>query len=423
MAGFPWEVLYPNLVGVRLPGSLDGWASPKDVILRVLAELTVKGGTNRVVQYFGPGASSISCTGKGTITNMGAELGATTSIFEFDERMATYLQATEREGICDVARAHMDLLSNDPEVEADPGKYFDVLVEIDLSTLEPHIVGPHTPDLARTISQLPAEVRCEGLPGEALVGADRGAAPTPRTRTCRARPRWRDRPPRAARRRRRRSGARRARSRSTARSSATARWPTSRRSVPPCSRTPAVRASASGSGTTSSRASHELDPQLVQPELPDAANGRQRGDAGSFIGSPEIVDRLRAGRSPRPSTRMTDEVEAADGSRIQARSRPAPAPDDAGAGLRDRSSEGYVEPPAGADVGRGRRWRSPPPASGSRCWTPFAPWDGRRLRGDAAPAEGPRQVHHGPHLAGGAVASLPRASGQHQRQHRSSGGR
>jgi len=152
MAGFPWEVLYPNKVGVLLTGELNGWASPKDVILRVLDELTVKGGTNRVVQYFGPGAESISCTGKGTITNMGAELGATTSVFPYGERMETYLRATERGEIADIANSNAALLRDDPEVLADPGKFFDVLVEIDLSTLEPHIVGPHTPDLARPIS-------------------------------------------------------------------------------------------------------------------------------------------------------------------------------------------------------------------------------------------------------------------------------
>ncbi len=162
MAGFPWEVLYPNLVGVRLTGELSGWTAPKDVILRVLDELTVKGGTNRVVQYIGPGAESISCTGKATITNMGAELGATTSIFPYDARMATYLNSTERSGLVALAEANAELLRDDPEVEADPGSYFDVLVEIDLSTLEPYIVGPHTPDLARPVSRMKADVQAQG---------------------------------------------------------------------------------------------------------------------------------------------------------------------------------------------------------------------------------------------------------------------
>ena len=170
MAGFPWEVLHPNRVGVLLTGSLSGWTAPKDVILKVLDELTVKGGTNRVVEYFGPGAESISCTGKGTITNMGAELGATTSIFAWDERMATYLEATERSAIAELARSHATLLRSDPEVLEDPGKYFDVLVEIDLSTLEPHIVGPHTPDLARPVSSMASDVGKEGYPAQLSSG-------------------------------------------------------------------------------------------------------------------------------------------------------------------------------------------------------------------------------------------------------------
>ena len=174
MAGFSWEVLYPNKVGVHLTGSLDGWASPKDVILKVCDILTVKGGTNRVVEYFGPGTASISCTGKGTITNMGAELGATTSIFPYDERMATYLKATAREELADLANAHAELLRADPEVEGDPGRFFDEVVEIDLSTLEPHVVGPHTPDLARPVSKMAADVASEGYPprlSSALIGS------------------------------------------------------------------------------------------------------------------------------------------------------------------------------------------------------------------------------------------------------------
>ncbi len=164
MADFPWEVLHPNRVGVHLTGELSGWASPKDVILKVLDELTVKGGTNRVVEYFGPGAESISCTGKGTITNMGAELGATTSIFPYDTRMHAYLEATERGEIAELAAAESELLRADDEVLARPGDFFDVLVEIDLSNLEPYIVGPHTPDLVRPASQMAADARENAYP-------------------------------------------------------------------------------------------------------------------------------------------------------------------------------------------------------------------------------------------------------------------
>ncbi len=174
MAGFPWEVLHPNRVGVYLTGSLSGWAAPKDVILWVCQQLTVKGGTNRVVEYFGPGTLSISATGKGTITNMGAELGATTSIFPYDQRMATYLKATGRQEIADIAGEYTQLLCADAEVEADPEAFFDVVLELDLSQLEPHIVGPHTPDLARPVSRMGEDARREGYPLEltsALIGS------------------------------------------------------------------------------------------------------------------------------------------------------------------------------------------------------------------------------------------------------------
>ena len=161
MAGLPWEVLYPRHVGVLLTGEKNGWTAPKDVILRVAGELTVSGGTNAILEYFGPGASSISCTGKATITNMGAEIGATTSIFAHDSRMTKYLNASRRAAIGRLAEENRDLLTPDPEVEADPASYYDRVVEIDLSKLEPHVVGPHSPDRARPISALAAEVNDE----------------------------------------------------------------------------------------------------------------------------------------------------------------------------------------------------------------------------------------------------------------------
>jgi aconitate hydratase len=159
MAGMPWEVLYPKRIGVYLKGSLNGWAAPKDIILYVAGQLTVSGGTNAIIEYFGPGARTISCTGKATITNMGAEIGATCSIFAYDEKMETYLRATGRSEIADLANKHKDLLTEDPEVEQNPSAYFDKVIEIDLSKLEPHVVGPHTPDLARPISQLAKDVK------------------------------------------------------------------------------------------------------------------------------------------------------------------------------------------------------------------------------------------------------------------------
>ena len=158
MAGMPWELLYPKRIGVYLKGELSGWTSPKDVILYVAGKLSVSGGTNSIIEYFGPGVESISCTGKATITNMGAEIGATCSIFPYDKRMETYLNSTNRKEIASLANDHMTLLQADPEVEKNPEQFFDKVIEIDLSTLEPHVVGPHTPDLARPISKLSAEV-------------------------------------------------------------------------------------------------------------------------------------------------------------------------------------------------------------------------------------------------------------------------
>ncbi|MFP6655385.1 MAG: aconitate hydratase [Myxococcota bacterium] len=174
MAGFPWEVLYPKLVGIHLTGQLSGWSSPKDVILKVCDMLTVKGGTNRVVEYFGDGVVSLSCTGKATIANMGAELGATTSIFPYDERMAIYLKATGRSDLADLAAAHLDILLPDGDVVDNPDGYFDEIIEIDLSTLEPHIVGPHTPDLARRVSEMSADASRNGYPmalSSCLIGS------------------------------------------------------------------------------------------------------------------------------------------------------------------------------------------------------------------------------------------------------------
>lgn len=159
MAGLPWELLYPKRIGVHLTGELNGWTAPKDIILKVAEELTVSGGTNSVIEYFGPGTNTISCTGKATITNMGAEVGATCSIFPYDQRMETYLKSTNREKIAELANQNKELLIADPEVESNPKKFFDRVIEINLSTLEPHIVGPHTPDLARSISDLANDVK------------------------------------------------------------------------------------------------------------------------------------------------------------------------------------------------------------------------------------------------------------------------
>ena len=158
MAGLPWEVLYPRHIAVYLTGEMSGWTAPKDIILYVAGELTVSGGTNAIVEYIGPGARTISATGKATITNMGAEIGATTSMFPYDDHMGAYLKATHRGDIVPHAEANKHLLEPDPEVEANPEAHYERVIRLDLSTLEPHMVGPHSPDRARPISQLAAEV-------------------------------------------------------------------------------------------------------------------------------------------------------------------------------------------------------------------------------------------------------------------------
>ena len=170
MAGMPWELKMPKVIGVKLTGKLNGWTSSKDVILRVAGILTVKGGTGAIVEYFGEGARSLSCTGKGTICNMGAEIGATTSTFGYDEAMSRYLRATERAEIADLADQVQEYLTGDPEVYADPEAFFDQVIEIDLSTLEPHINGPYTPDLAWPISKFAEAIDLNDYPEKLEVG-------------------------------------------------------------------------------------------------------------------------------------------------------------------------------------------------------------------------------------------------------------
>lgn len=170
MAGLPWELKMPKLIGVKLTGRLSGWASPKDVILKLAGILTVKGGTNAIIEYFGEGVSTLSATGKGTICNMGAEVGATTSIFPFDEKSAAYLEGTGRKEVADEARKIMPYLQADPETANNPGHYYDQVIEINLSKLEPHINGPFTPDAAFPISEFAREVKEKGYPRKMEVG-------------------------------------------------------------------------------------------------------------------------------------------------------------------------------------------------------------------------------------------------------------
>jgi aconitate hydratase len=170
MAGLPWELKWPKLIGIKLTGKLNGWTSAKDVILKVAGILTVKGGTGAVVEYFGEGATSMSCTGKGTICNMGAEIGATTSTFGYDASMERYLRSTGRADVAELANAVREHLTGDAEVYADPKKYFDEVIEINLSELEPHVNGPFSPDLATPISKMKEVAAANGWPVKVEVG-------------------------------------------------------------------------------------------------------------------------------------------------------------------------------------------------------------------------------------------------------------
>jgi aconitate hydratase len=368
MAGFPWEVLYPNIVGVHLTGKLSGWSSPKDVILKVCETLTVKGGTNRVIEYFGPGTASISCTGKGTITNMGAELGATTSIFPYDERMATYFKATGRKELADLANERAELLRADPEVAKDPAAFFDEIVDIDLSTLEPHVVGPHTPDLARPISRMAADAAEHGYPdtlSAALIGSCTNSSYEDLERAA-------DLARQAA-----RHGAR---SKSTL-------W------VTPGSEQVHLTIDRDGQradleaigGTVLANACGPCIGQWKRDDIPEGEansiissynrNFRRRNDGRaetlSFIASPEIVIAYAlAGRlSFNP---ITDEIEGDDGVRFIL-DPPSPAPEVPSRGFV-ASRAGYLEPPeerSGVDVVVSAE------SERLQLLEPFLGWDGR----------------------------------------------
>ena len=170
MAGMPWELKFPKLIGVKLTGTMSGWTAPKDVILKVAGILTVKGGTGAIIEYFGDGAKSLSCTGKGTICNMGAEVGATTSTFGYDESMERYLRATGRAEVADLANGVKDHLTGDDEVYANPEQYFDQVIEINLDTLRPHLNGPFTPDLDTPVGEIKEKAEANGWPLEVKWG-------------------------------------------------------------------------------------------------------------------------------------------------------------------------------------------------------------------------------------------------------------
>ncbi len=374
MAGMPWELLYPRRIGVRLTGRLGGWTAPKDIILKVAESLTVSGGTNSVVEYFGPGAGSISCTGKATITNMGAEIGATCSVFPYDDRMDTYLRHTGRAEIAGLAGRNRDLLAADPEVGGDPGRFFDRVIEIDLSELEPHIVGPHTPDLARTISELSGDVESGGYVDPisvALVGSCTNSSYEDMSRAA--------------------SLARQAKSRGVRSKVPLLVTPGSEQIRGTIERDGQMESLKDIGATVLANACGPCIGQWDRPELRgDEKNtivttfnrnfpGRNDGRRNTlnFIGSPEMVIALALGGrlSFNP---LKDELTAADGTRFRLEP-PGPAPEVPEGGFL-RPEGIFVAPaedPDGVEV------EVDPASKRLQRLEPFPPWDGRDI--EAAP--------------------------------------
>ena len=308
MTGFPFNVSWPKVIGVRLTGSLSGWSSPKDVILEVARILTVEGGTGAIIEYHGPGADSISATGKGTICNMGAEIGATTSLFPYDPNMAAYLKATGREAIADAADAVAEHL------RPDDGALYDELVEIDLDELKPMINGPHSPDRAHRVGAAVGEA----ADGQRVAVGDLGGADrlVHQLVVRGHHPRRVDRPAgrsEGADSRRRSCSSRPAPSRSGRRSSATDCSPTSRQSAPRCSPTPVARASASGRGPRASPGRPNTIVNSYNRNFPKRNDGSAK--TLSFVTSPDTVMALAlAGRLDFDPT--TDTLTAADGTEV-----------------------------------------------------------------------------------------------------------
>jgi aconitate hydratase len=368
MAGFPWEVKNPTLVGVRLTGRLSGWAAPKDIILYLCGLLTVKGGTNRVIEYFGPGARAISCTGKATITNMGAELGATTSIFPYDERMAAYLRATGRAALADLADRHADLVTPDPEVEANSEKYFEKVIEIDLAKLEPHVVGPHTPDLARPVSKLATDVARRQYPDRISVVLIGSCTNSSYEDICRAA-----------------DVARQALAHGAKMKAPLLVTPGSEQIRATIERDGQMAAFQAIGATVLANACGPCIGQWKREEVPAGEPNsiftsfnrnfpkRNDGNPGTlaFIGSPEIV--LAYGLAGRLSFNpLTDTIETANGQPFRL-DPPAPAPELPPNGFA-LAADGYIPPPADPS---GVEIRVAPDSKRLQLLEPFSAWDGK----------------------------------------------
>ena len=372
MAGMPWELLYPRRIGVRLTGRLGGWTAPKDVILKVAEQLTVSGGTNAVVEYFGPGAGSISCTGRATIANMGAEIGATCSVFPYDGRAGAYLRSTGRGGIADLADRHGGLLAADPGVGEDPGRFFDRVVEIDLSALEPHIAGPHTPDLARPISRLGPDAESGGYVMEisaALIGSCTNSSYEDMSRAA--------------------SLAEQARARGARSKVPLLVTPGSEQIRRTIERDGQMRSLSGIGATVLANACGPCIGQWSRPELregqpntiitsfnrnfPGRNDGRRQ--TLNFIGSPEMVVALALG-GDLSFNPLADELTAADGTRFRL-DPPRPAPEVPPGGF-ERPDGVFLEPSADPDS---VEVIIDPKSRRLQRLEPFAAWDGGDLVG------------------------------------------
>ncbi len=366
MVGESWGVRWPRIIGVHLKGRLSGWTAPKDVILRLAEILTVSGGTGAIIEYFGPGTASISATGKATITNMGAELGATTSIFPYDERISAYLRATRRAPIAELADNNRQHLVADPEIEQDPERYFDRIVEIDLDNLEPYIVGPHSPDVARPISKLKAEVKEKGYPEElkvALIGSCTNSSYEDMTRAASV-------------------AGQGAEHGLTARSRFMI-TPGSQQIHQTISRDGQLKTLEKIGGTVLANACGPCIGQWRREDIkPGETNSiitsfnrnfRRRNDGNAetlaFIGSPEIVTAM-AFAGTLSFNPLKDELEAPDGTRVRLQ---APEPADLPALGFVSEDAGYIEPPA---EGRAETVAVKPDSERLQLLEPFAPWNG-----------------------------------------------
>ncbi len=369
IAGLPWELLHPKRIAVFLTGRLSGWTAPKDVILHVAGQLTVSGATNAIVEYIGPGARTLSATGKATITNMGAELGATTSMFPADERMGAYLRATGRSGLAALAEQHRALLEPDAAAEGAPEKFYDRVIALDLSRLEPHVVGPHSPDRARPISQLAAEVRepRNGLVDAisvALIGSCTNSSYEDMSRAA--------------------DVAAQARARGVAVASRLLVTPGSEQIRATTERDGQMQALREIGGTVLANACGPCIGQWRRPDAGDAPNtivtsynrnfrGRNDGHAATmnFIASPEIVTALAlAGRLSFDP--QNDSLIGADGLPFRL-DPPKPAPEVPGAGF-ERGRQAYVAPP---EDGRAVALRVDRNSERIQLLEPWPAWDGR----------------------------------------------